>query len=93
MIGVYLVSFNAFDLWVMIGLAVLCLGLRLLDYPMAPMLLGFVLGKLMEENLRRALIVNDGSFAFVWERPVTAGLLAVSAICLLAPAIARAARR
>ncbi len=47
----------------------------------------------LDRYLRRALIVNDGSFAFVWERPVTTGLLAVSAICLLAPAIARAARR
>ncbi|MFM8800537.1 MAG: tripartite tricarboxylate transporter permease, partial [Tagaea sp.] len=84
LIGVYLVSCNAFDLWVMIGLAVVCVGLRLLDYPMAPLLLGFVLGKLMEENLRRALIVNDGSFAFLWERPVTAGLLAVSIACLAA---------
>ena len=90
LIGVYLVSFNAFDLWVMIGLAVLCVGLRLLDYPMAPLLLGFVLGKLMEENLRRALIVNDGSFAFIWERPVTAVLLAISIACLLAPLLARA---
>jgi putative tricarboxylic transport membrane protein len=93
LIGVYLVSFNAFDLWVMIGLAVLCVGLRLLDYPMAPLLLGFVLGKLMEENLRRALIVNDGSFAFMWERPVTAGLLAISIACLAAPVVARALKR
>jgi putative tricarboxylic transport membrane protein len=93
LIGVYLVSFNAFDLWVMIGLAVLCVGLRLLDYPMAPLLLGFVLGKLMEENLRRALIVNDGSFAFLWERPVTAILLAISIACLAAPVVARALKR
>ncbi|MFM7346747.1 MAG: tripartite tricarboxylate transporter permease [Tagaea sp.] len=93
LIGVYLVSFNAFDLWVMIGLAVVCVGLRLLDYPMAPLLLGFVLGKLMEENLRRALIVNDGSFAFMWERPVTASLLAISIACLAAPVVARALKR
>lgn len=85
LVGVYLVSFNSFDLWLMIGLAIVCIGLRLVDYPMAPLLLGFVLGKLMEENLRRALIVNDGSFAFVWERPMTATLLAISAACVLAP--------
>jgi putative tricarboxylic transport membrane protein len=89
LVGVYLVSFNTFDLWLMIGLAVLCVGLRLLDYPMAPLLLGFVLGKLMEENLRRALLVSDGSFAFLWERPVTLALIAASAACLLAPAIGR----
>ena len=89
LIGVYLVSFNTFDLWMLIGLAVVCVGLRLVDYPMAPLLLGFVLGKLMEENLRRALMVNDGSFAFLWERPITAGLLAVSFACILIPVMGK----
>lgn len=98
LIGVYLVSFNTFDLWMLIGLAVICVGLRLVDYPMAPLLLGFVLGKLMEENLRRALLVNDGSFAFLWERPITAILLAISIACVMTPVVGklkamRAARR
>jgi len=52
---------------------------------MAPLLLGFVLGKLLEENLRRALLVNDGSFAFLREGPVTALLLAISIAFVLAP--------
>jgi putative tricarboxylic transport membrane protein len=93
LIGVYLVSFNPFDIWLMLLFAVACLGLRLLDYPMAPLLLGFVLGKLMEENLRRALLVHDGSFAFLWERPVTAALVAISAVCIVAPPLLRAVRR
>lgn len=90
LIGVYLVSFNAFDIWLMLALAAVCLALRLLDYPMAPLLLGFVLGKLMEENLRRALLVHDGSFSFLWERPVTAGLMALSIACVFAPVLVRA---
>jgi len=89
LVGVYLVSFNTFDLWLLIGLSAICVGLRLVDYPMAPLLLGFVLGKLMEENLRRALLVNDGSFAFLWERPVTALLLAFSIACVLVPVIGK----
>jgi TctA family transporter len=89
LIGVYLVSFNAFDLWLMVGLAVICLVLRLLDYPMAPLLLGFVLGKLMQESLRRALLVHNGSFEFLWQRPVTAGLLAISVACIAAPPLWR----
>jgi putative tricarboxylic transport membrane protein len=89
LIGVYLVSFNTFDLWMLIGLAAICVGLRLVDYPMAPLLLGFVLGKLMEENLRRALLVNDGSFAFLWERPITALLLAISVACMLVPVVGK----
>jgi putative tricarboxylic transport membrane protein len=89
LVGVYLVSFNTFDLWMLIGLAAICVGLRLVDYPMAPLLLGFVLGKLLEENLRRALLVNDGSFAFLWERPVTALLLAISIACVLVPVVGK----
>ena len=56
----------------------------------APLLLGFVLGKLMEENLRRALILSRGSLETFIERPVSAGLLAVAALLLviaLLPAI------
>jgi putative tricarboxylic transport membrane protein len=49
----------------------------------APMLLGFVLGKLMEENLRRALIISRGSMETFIERPISAGLLAVAAILLV----------
>jgi len=49
----------------------------------APMLLGFVLGKLMEENLRRALIISRGSLETFIERPISAGLLAVALILLV----------
>jgi len=49
----------------------------------APLLLGFVLGKLMEENLRRALILSRGSLSTFIDRPVSAGLLAIAAILLV----------
>jgi putative tricarboxylic transport membrane protein len=49
----------------------------------APMLLGFVLGKLMEENLRRALIISRGDMMTFIDRPISAGLLAVAAILLV----------
>lgn len=48
----------------------------------APMLLGFVLGKLMEENLRRALILSRGSFSAFLTEPISAGLLFVSLVLL-----------
>lgn len=92
LVGVYLVSFNPFDLWLIVALSVVCLALRLLDYPMAPLLLGFVLGKLLEENLRRALLVNDGSFSFLWQRPVTATLMVLTLACLLVPPLLRLRR-
>ena len=45
--------------------------LRLYDFPMPPLILAFVLGGLMEENLRRSLLISDGSWAFLWDRPLT----------------------
>ncbi len=82
--GVYLVSFNTFDIQLMVAFAVAAILLRLFGYPMAPMILGFVLGRLMEENLRRALDIYDG-YSFLWERPITLGIMILTAIILLAP--------
>ncbi len=50
--------------------------LKLYNFPMAPLILAFVLGGLMEENLRRSLLISDGSFDFLWARPLTAIILA-----------------
>ncbi|WP_430470298.1 tripartite tricarboxylate transporter permease [Thalassospira lucentensis] len=87
LIGVYLVTFNAFDIHMMVIAAAIAIGLRLLNYPMAPMLLGFILGSMMEENLRRALMISDGSLAFLWERPITLAILLLSALFLSAPLV------
>ncbi len=85
LIGVYFVSFNTFDIYLMVLFAACAVGLRLLDFPMAPMLLGFILGGMMEENLRRALLIHNDSWAFMWERPLTATILALAILVLLAP--------
>ena len=85
LIGVYLVSFNTMDIYVMVLVALVAIGLRLLDFPMAPMLLGFILGGMLEDNLRRALVINDGSLSFLWERPITLGFTLVSLVMLLLP--------
>ncbi|WP_424946645.1 tripartite tricarboxylate transporter permease [Candidatus Spongiihabitans sp.] len=87
LIGVYLVSFNPFDIQMMVFFAVAALLLRILDFPMAPMLLGFVLGGMMEENLRRALLINDGSLSFLWERPITLTILIITLLTILAPVV------
>jgi putative tricarboxylic transport membrane protein len=58
-----------------------------MDYPMAPMILGFILGGMMENNLRRALTISDGSLSFLWERPITAIILVVTVILLVWPLI------
>ncbi len=85
--GVYLVSFNTFDIHMMVLITVIAIFLKLLDFPMAPMLLGFILGGIMEKNLSRALTITDGSFSFLWDRPLTLSILVIAITVLLLPLI------
>jgi len=84
-IGIYSINNNPADVYFtaffgFVGYALIKLGLE-----PAPMLLGFVLGRLMEEKLRQALALSEGSFMTFVERPVSAGLLVVAlAIMVLA---------
>ena len=73
-------SFNNFDIYMMIGIAVVATILRLYDFPMPPLILAFVLGGLMEENLRRSLLISDGSWNFLWDRPLTLTIMCIIAI-------------
>ena len=85
LIGVYLVSFNTFDLFMMVGFAVVALVLRLLAFPMAPLLLGFILGDMIERNFRRSMMISDGSLSFLLERPLTLSIFIISILVLLFP--------
>jgi putative tricarboxylic transport membrane protein len=59
----------------MMGIAVVATFLRLYKFPMPPLILAFVLGGLMEENLRRSMLISDGSFNFLWDRTLTLVIL------------------
>ena len=85
LMGVYLVSFNSAELSIMLVIGVIALVFRILDYPLAPMLLGFIVGGMLEDNLRRALLIWDGSYDFLWQRPITAIIMMVTVIVLLTP--------
>jgi len=85
LMGVYLVSFNSAELSIMLVIGVIALVFRILDYPLAPMLLGFILGGMLEDNLRRALLIWDGSYDFLLQRPITAIIMMVTVIVLLTP--------
>ena len=73
-------SFNNFDIFLMIGIAVIATFLRLYDFPMPPLILAFVLGSLMEETLRRSLLISNGSPSFLWDRPLTFIILLLTAV-------------
>jgi TctA family transporter len=85
-IGVYSINNSAFDILMVVVFGAAGYVMRLLDLQPAPLLLGFVLGPLMEENLRRALLISRGDYMVFLDRPISAGFLAVTA-SLLALAI------
>jgi putative tricarboxylic transport membrane protein len=92
LIGVYLVSFNTFDIFMMTGFAVAAIFLRLFGYPMAPLILGFILGGMIEDNLQRTMTLYDGSVAFLWQRPVSLAIAVMTIVIILVP-IGRSLRK
>ena len=85
LMGVYLVSSNTFDIHLMVIISAVAIVIRLMDFPLAPMLLGFILGGMMEENLRRAMTINDDSISFLWERPITLTILLITLVVIFMP--------
>jgi putative tricarboxylic transport membrane protein len=91
-IGIYSVNNNPADVLMSAALALVGYALVKLDFETAPMLLGYVLGRLMEENLRRALAIGRGDLTTFVRRPISGALLAV-AFLVLAVAVLPAIRR
>jgi putative tricarboxylic transport membrane protein len=83
LIGVYSVSTNVFDIYVMLVFGALGYLLRKLNYEPAPLVLAFVLGPMLEQNLRQALILSDGRLSVFLTRPLSAGSLLLSLFLLL----------
>lgn len=88
-IGVYSVNNSSFDVLLTLGFGLMGFWLNRHGFPSAPVLLGFVLGPLMEENFRRALLLSDGNLQTFIERPVSLGFLLVTLAILLAAGFSR----
>jgi putative tricarboxylic transport membrane protein len=82
-IGVYSVNSNVYDLYAVAGFGLLGYVLLKLRCEPAPLLLGFVLGPLLEENLRRAMILGRGDPSTFLTRPISAALLVLTLIVLV----------
>jgi TctA family transporter len=92
-IGVYSLNNNVFDVWLTLVIGVIGYLMKLFRFEPAPLLLGFVLGPLMEEQLRRAMLLSRGDPMVFLERPISAVLLAVTAAILLLSAWSALRRR
>ncbi len=84
-VGVYGVHSSTFDLVLMVVLGVVGYILRKLDFPTAPIILGFVLAELMEQNLRRALAISDGDPRILFDSPLAIVLWVMALAVLLVP--------
>jgi TctA family transporter len=82
-IGAYSINNNVFDVYIMMVFAVVGYVFSKLNLEAAPLLLGFVLGPMMEEHLRRAMLLSRGDPMIFLERPISASLLGIAAITLL----------
>lgn len=81
-LGAYSVNASIFDVWIVLAIGALGYLLRVLDFPVAPLLLGFVLGPLMEEHFRRAMIISHGEPSVFLTRPVSGTIIALTVLLL-----------
>ena len=83
-LGAYSITQRLFDVWVMLVTGIICFFLRRRGFPVAPFVLGLVLGDIIDKSLRRGLVLSDGSLAPFFTRPISGALAAVVLVMLLA---------
>lgn len=81
---------STFELGMLLAFGVLGYVMRLFGYPIAPIVVGLILGPMAEQQLRRALSISQGDWTTLFASPVSAGLLIVAALALIVPLILRA---
>jgi putative tricarboxylic transport membrane protein len=93
LMGAYIGQNNATELLILVGLGVAATILRFADYPLAPLLIGFILGTMLEDNFARSMQLYRG-LDFIIERPMTLALLVLALLLVLLPSYrARRARK
>jgi putative tricarboxylic transport membrane protein len=85
--GVYAVQVSTNDLLLLLGCGLLGYFLNKNDYPIAPLVLGLVLGPMVENNLRRALTISNGDFSVFFTRPISLVFLIITFLWLVIPFI------
>jgi putative tricarboxylic transport membrane protein len=86
-VGAFADNNSLFDVWVMVGAGLLGYLLRLLDYDAAPLVLGLVLGPLMERSLVQALTIGHGEVSTLWSSPLAGAMLLAATVAAVAPVV------
>lgn len=89
MVGSYAVGNSMFDVWIMLLFGVIGFFMKKYHFSTASLVLGLVLGAMMEENFRRQLLVTDGDYMSFITQPISAVILLISALALVYPMISK----
>jgi putative tricarboxylic transport membrane protein len=93
LLGAYASNSSTADVAILIAVGLVGYLMRVHDFPVAPVLVGMILGPLSEQQLRRALAISQGDPTVFVTRPIAATLLAIAALIVVAPSLLRLARR
>ena len=88
-VGIYSLSGSYFDLVLMVAFGALGYVLRKLDVPTVPIILGILLGNHMEDSLRRAMVLSDGEWTYLFASPISIGLWVAAIAGFVAPMFLR----
>jgi putative tricarboxylic transport membrane protein len=91
-VGAFSANNNLFDIWMMLGLGVLGYLMKKLHYPVVPLILALVLGKLAENSLRQAMTLSGGSMGIFFKRPISAVFISLAILAYLFPLVQWAIR-
>lgn len=89
MLGVYSLNNSVFDLWLLLGVGLIGFAMRQFEYPVAPLVVGLILGPMAEEQFRRAYAIAQGDVSVFFTHPISAVLLAIAAACVIGPYLLR----
>lgn len=84
LMGSYIGQNNATELLILVGMGICATVLKFADYPLAPLLIGFILGGMLEDNFSRSMQLYDG-IGFIVDRPMTLGLLVIAVLLVVVP--------
>jgi putative tricarboxylic transport membrane protein len=86
-VGAFSVNNNLFDVWMMLGFALMAYAMIKLKYPLVPLILALVLGKLSENSLRQALMLSGGSMSIFFTHPISAFFMCMAFLAYLTPVL------
>ncbi|MHA7849274.1 tripartite tricarboxylate transporter permease [Roseovarius sp.] len=92
-VGVYVINGRPVDLWVMLGAGLIGYLFEKVNVPLAPIILGMILGPMAEQSVRRALLISRGDATELFTRPISAVLIVMTLLVIVWPVVKALRRR